>query len=111
MSAGGSATVRGGTTSSDKGAHANENAFTEQGAYLNYLRNYHDALKNTDTVIRLIDKGEVEEDILDTLNWAKPLNFQDSCEKISPSKQTVEATYLTGGTVLEFNVIVQRDNM
>ena len=40
------------------------------------------------------------------MDWAKPLNFQDSYEKVSPSKQTAEVTYLTGGTVLEFNVIV-----
>ena len=63
-------------------------------------------MKNTETIIRLVNKGEIEEDILDTLDWAKPLNFQDSYEKISPSKQTAEATYLTGGTVLEFNVII-----
>ena len=37
------------------------------------------------------------------LGLAKPLDFRDSYEKISPSKQTVEATYLTGGAVLEFN--------
>ena len=69
-------------------------------------RSYHDALKNKETVIRLIDNGEVEEDVLDTLDWAKPLNFQDSYKKISPSKRTAEATYLTGGTVLGFNVNV-----
>ena len=52
----------------------------------------------------MIDKGKV--DVSDTLDWTKPLNFQDSYEKISPSKQTAEATYLAGGTVLEFNVVV-----
>ena len=62
-------------------------------------------MKNTVTVRRLIDKREVEEVVLDTL-LAKPLNFPDSYEKMSPSKQTAEDTYLTGGTVLEFNVIV-----
>ena len=34
---------------------------------------------------------------------AKLLDFRDSYKKISTSKQTAEATYLTGGTVLEFN--------
>ena len=106
MSAGGSAMVRGSTISSNKGAPTDENAFTEQGNSLNYPRNYHDTLKNIETVIRLIDKGEEEEDVLDTLDWAKPLNFQDFYEKIPPCKQSAEATYLAGGTVLEFNVII-----
>ena len=74
MSAGGSAMVRGRAISSNKGAPTDENAFTEQGDSLNYPRNYHDALKNTETILRLTDKGEVE-DVLDTLDWGKPLNF------------------------------------
>ena len=69
MSAFGSAMVRGCAASSSKGAPADENAFTEQGDSLNYPKNYHDALKNTENAIRLIDKGEVEEDVLDTLDW------------------------------------------
>ena len=108
MSACGSAMVRVSAISSGKDAPVNENAFTEQGDSLNYPRNYHDALKNTENFIRLIDKEEVEEDVLNTLDWAKTLNFQDSYDIISPSKQTAEATYLTGGTVLEFNVIVPK---
>ena len=100
MSAGGSAMVRGSAISSNKGAPTDENAFTEQGDSLNYPKNYHDALKNTETILRLTDKGEVKEDVLDTLDWGKPLNFQDSYEKTSLSKQTAEATCLTGGTVI-----------
>ena len=61
---------------------------------------------NRETVIRLIGKGEVEKDVLNTLDWDKPLDFQGTYEKISPSTQTAEATYLTGGTLLEFDVIV-----
>ena len=94
MSAGGSAMIRGSTISSNKGAPANKNSFAEQSDSLNYSRNYHDALKNTETVIRLIDNREIEEDVLDTMGWAKPLNFQDSYNKISTSKQTAKATYL-----------------
>ena len=66
MRPGGSAMVRESAISSNKGAAADENAFTEQGDSLNYPRNCHDALDNTETAIRLIDKGEVEEDVLDT---------------------------------------------
>ena len=106
MRTAGRAMVRGSEISSNKGAPTNENAFTEQGDSLSYPRNYHDVLKNTETTIRLAEKVEVEEDVLDTLDWAKPLNFQDSSEKISPSKKTAEATYHIGGAVLEYNVIV-----
>ena len=106
MSAGGSGMVRGNAISSNKGAPTNKNALTEQGDSLNYPRNYHGALKNTEAVTTLIDMGEVEEDVLDTLDWAKPLNFQEPYEKISPCKQTAEATYLMRGTVLEFYVII-----
>ena len=106
MSADGSAMIRASTIFSNKDATTNENAFTEHGDSLSYPWNYHGALENTETVIRLIEKGKVEEDVLDTLDWAKPLNFQDSYEKSSLSKQSAEATYLTGGTVLECNVIV-----
>ena len=67
MSAGGSAMIRGSAIFSNKDASADENAFTEQGDYLNCPTNYHE---NTETFIRLIDKGEVEEDVLDTLVWA-----------------------------------------
>ena len=77
MSADGSAMVRGSTIFSNKDATTNENAFTEHGDSLSYPWNYHGVLENTETVIRLIEKGKVEEDVLDTLDWAKPLNFQD----------------------------------
>ena len=48
-----------GEISSNKGAAGDKNSFTEQRDSLNYPRNYHDALKNTETIIRLINKGEV----------------------------------------------------
>ena len=35
------------------------------------------------TVTDLFDNGVVEEDVLDTLEWAKPLDFQESYEKIT----------------------------
>ena len=68
MSGGGSAMVRGRATSSNKGASTDENAFREQGNSLNYPINYNDTLKNTETATRLIDKGEVEKYVLDTLD-------------------------------------------
>ena len=53
------------------------------GGSLNYQQNYHEAYKNMQTVTDLFDNGVVEEDVLDTLEWAKPLDFQESYEKIT----------------------------
>ena len=52
--------VRGSAIPSNKGVSADENLFTEQRDPLNYPRNFDDAFKN---------KEEVEEDVLDTLDW------------------------------------------
>ena len=108
MSAGVSAMVRGNTLSSNISTLANESAFTETGGALNHPRNYHEAYKNMQTVKELSDKGVVEEDILDRLEWAKPLDFQESYEKITPVRQTAENSNLPSGTVLEFNIIVPK---
>ena len=77
--------VRGNILSSNKSVLANEGAITETGGGLNYARNYHETYKNMQTVTDLFDNGVVEEVVLDTLEWAKPLNFQESYEKITPS--------------------------
>ena len=53
-------------------------------------------------------KRVVEEDVLDTLEWAKPLNFQESYGKITSVRQIAESSYLLSRTVLEFNIINTR---
>ena len=58
--------------------------FTEMGGSLNYQKNYHEAYKKMQIVTELFDNGVVEEDVLDMLEWAKPLDFQESYEKITP---------------------------
>ena len=78
MSAGGGAMVRGNTLSSNKGATADESLFTETGDTLNYPRGYHDALQNTKKALTIVDKGEMEGDTIETVDWARPLAFQDS---------------------------------
>ena len=57
----------------------------------------------------LFDNGVVEEDVLDTLEWAKLLDFQESYEKITPVRQIKESSYLSSGNALEFNIIVPRE--
>ena len=53
-------------------------------------------------------KRVVEEDVLDKLEWAKPLNFQESYGKITSVRQIAESSYLLSRTVLEFNIINTR---
>ena len=83
--------VRGNILSSNKSALANEGAITETGGGLNYPRNYYETYKNMQTVTDLFDNGVVEEDVLDTLEWVKPLNFQEWYEKITPSDREQKA--------------------
>ena len=42
------------------------------------------------------------------IEWTKPLNFQESYEKIIPVRQIAESSYLSSGTALKFNIIVLR---
>ena len=93
-SAGGSAMVMGNTLSSNKSVLANEGAFTERGSSLNYPRNYHETYKNMQTVTDLFENGVVEEDVLDTLEWAKLSNFQESYEKITPQTDSRKLIFI-----------------
>ena len=106
MSTGGGAMVRKNNLSFNKGAPAHESSFTDTRDTLNYPRGYHDALQNMKKALTMVNKVEMEVDTVETVDWARPLAFQDSYQKITHSKQTAAPTYLTGGTVLEFNIIV-----
>ena len=106
MSAGGGAMVRGNTLSSNKCAPTEESLFTKTRDTLNYPRVYHDALQNTKKALTMVDKSGMVGDTIETVDWARPLNSEDSYQKITHSTQTAAPTYLTGGTVLEFNIIV-----
>ena len=57
----------------------------------------------------MVDKGEMEVDTIETVDWARPLAFQDSYQKITHSTQTAAPIYLICGTVLEINIIVLQD--
>ena len=56
MSAGGSAMVRGGLLSSNKGAPAMEGAFTERNDGTDYLRNFDEAYNNVLATIEMIER-------------------------------------------------------
>ena len=86
--------VMGNTLSSNKSVLANEGAFTERGSSLNYPRNYHETYKNMQTVTDLFENGVVEEDVLDTLEWAKLSNFQESYEKITPQTDSRKLIFI-----------------
>ena len=110
MSAGGGAMIRGSTTSSNRGASAREGAFTERNDGVDYPRHFDEAYKNMEALNEILDKGEVREDVLNTIEWEKPINFQNEYDAIVPTKQTAESTYLSSGTVLEFNLVIPNGN-
>ena len=58
----------------------------------------------------MLDKGEVREDVLNSVELAKPINFQSKYDVIVPTKQIAESTYFPSGTVLEFNVVIPNSN-
>ena len=82
--------VRGNTLFSNKGAPADESSFRETEDTLNYPRGYHDALENT----KMVDKGEMKGDTIETVDWTGPVAFQDSYQEITHSTQTAVPTEL-----------------
>ena len=46
------------------------------------------------TVTDLFENGVVEEDVLDTLEWAKLLNFQESYEEIAPQTDSRKLIFI-----------------
>ena len=56
--------------------------------------------------MQMIDKGELDGETVGSVDWAKPIKFQDPYKRIRPEVQTATSSYLTGGTVLKFNITV-----
>ena len=56
--------------------------------------------------MQMIDKGELDGETVGSVNWVKLIKFQDTYKRITPEVQTATSSYLTGGTVLEFNITV-----
>ena len=48
----------------------------------------------------MTDKGELREDVLSTVEWAKSINFQNDYDSIVPNHQVAESTYLSSKTIL-----------
>ena len=106
MSADGGPMIRGSIISSNKGAPAREGAFTERNDGVDYTRCSDETYKNMEALNGMLDKGEVREDVLNTMEWAKPINFQNKFDAIVPTKQIAERTYLSSSTVLEINLVI-----
>ena len=83
MSAGGSAMVRGGLLSSNKGAPTMEGAFTERNDRTDSPRNFYEAYNNVSLTIEMIDKGELREDVLSTIAWLSLLIFKTTMIALS----------------------------
>ena len=106
MSARGGSTVRGGLLSSGKGAPTMEGAFTKINDGVDYPRDFDEAYKNVSAITDMTENGNLREDVLATIEWAKPINYQNEFAKIAPSQQVAESTYLSTKTILEFNIEV-----
>ena len=110
MSAGGGAMIRGSTTSSNRGASAREGAFTERNDGVDYPRHFDEAYKNMEALNEMLGKGEVSEDVLNSIEWTKPIKFQNENDAIVPTKKIAKSTSLSSGTVLEFNLDIPNGN-
>ena len=108
MSAGGNAMVRGGLLSSNKGATTMEGEFTARNNGVDYPRNFDEAYKNLSAITDMIDNGDLREDALATIEWAKPINYQNEFDNIVLSQQVAESTYLSSKTILEISIEVPR---
>ena len=75
MSAGGGAMIKVSTISSNKGTPAREGAFTERNDGIDYPQCFDEIYKNMEALNEMLDKGEVREDVLNSIEWAKPTNF------------------------------------
>ena len=106
MSAGGGAMVRVSALTSNKGAPADESNFTHTGDTLNYPTDFNETYNNAKKAVKMIDKGELDGETVESVDWPKPIKFQDTYKRITPEVQAVTSSYLTGGTVLEFNITV-----
>ena len=107
MTAGGGVKIRG---SNNKGAPPREGAFTERNDGVDYPRCFDEAYKNMEALSEMLDKGEVREDVLSSIEWAKPINFQNKYDAIVLTKQIAESTDSSSGTVLEFNLVIPNGN-
>ena len=110
MSTGGGAMIRGSIISSKKGAPAREGAFTERNDGVDYPRHFDEAYQNMEALNEMLGKGEVSEDVLNSIEWTKPINFQNKNDAIVPTKQIAKSTYLSSGMVLEFNLVIPNGN-
>ena len=54
----------------------------------------------------MIDKSELDEETVGSVDWVKPIKFQDTYKRITPEVQTATSSYLMGWTVLQFNITV-----
>ena len=58
----------------------------------------------------MLGKGEVSENVLNSIEWTKPINFQNENDAIVPTKQIAKSTYLFSGMVLEFDLVIPNGN-
>ena len=98
--------VRGNGLTYSKGAPADKSNFTHTGDTLNYPTAFDETYNNAKKAVQMIEKDELDGEIVISVDWVKPIKFQDTYKRIMPEEQMATSSYLTGGTVLEFNITV-----
>ena len=98
--------LRGNALTSNKGAPADESNFTHRGDTLNYPTDFDETYSNAKKAVQMIDKGELDGETVASVDWAKPIKFQDTYKRITSEVKTTTSSYLAGGTVLEFKITV-----
>lgn len=108
MSAGGGAMVRGNALTSNKEAPANETSFTKRNEVTDHPRNYVEAYKNMEVINEMVDLGIVWEDVLTSMPQVRSISFQNEYHQITLGKQIAKSTYISSGTIPEFNIIIPK---
>ena len=74
--------------------------------FLNYPTNFDETCNTSKKAVQMIDKGELDGETVGSVDWAKPIKFQDTYKRVMPEIQTAPSSYVTGGTVLQFYITV-----
>ena len=76
--------VRGNALTTSKGAPADESNFTHTRDNLNYPTDFDETYSNAKKAVQMTDKGELDGETVGSVDWVKPIKFQDTYKRITP---------------------------
>ena len=83
MSVGGGAMVHGNTLSSNKGYPRRQKFVYGNRRHLELSKRVPRCVQNTKKALVMVDKGKMESDTIEMVDWARLSAFQDSNQKIN----------------------------